>query len=138
MSDFTFELTEPALITLELESAQGPAGPTGPSGAVSPAVAFAYGDATPLLVAALDAGVRVFSIELAINTTFNGAGATLSVGTLANHELFLPATQIDPTAAGIYEASPNLVLVSATDVYLFITPGTGASQGSGSVSIHRQ
>lgn len=138
MATYTSVLQPPKVIVSTLGRGQGVAGPPGPSGAASAAVPFAYGDATPATVIELEAGTRVFTIELAIHTAFNGTGASISVGTLADSERFLPAAQVDPSSVGIYEASPNEVISVDTEVLLFITPGLGASQGSGSVSIHRQ
>lgn len=136
MPDLTFELVD-AVIEVTIDAGQGPSGPTGPAGTATPAYAFSYGDATPALIATLDAGTRVFLVELAIHTAFNGIGAAISIGTLTDVEAFLPSTRVMPALAAVYEASPNLVLGASTPVYLYITPGAGASQGSGSVSVHR-
>jgi hypothetical protein len=131
-------IVPPPAITTVLEVGQGPAGPPGASGAVEPAVAFAFGDATPRLIGSVAAGQRILSVEIAIDTPFNGTGASLSLGTLAAPGLLAAAGQVDPAVAATYELAPQAYFAGAADLYLFITPGSGASAGGGSVSIQRQ
>lgn len=137
MSDYTVELYQP-VIEVQLAAEQGPAGATGPSGVATPAYTFYFGDATPALITTLPAGTRIFALELAINAAFDGIGAAVTVGTLADNDALLRSDQVNPGLAAIYESSPNLVLGEDTAIYLFISPGSGASQGNGSVSIQRQ
>lgn len=145
-TDVTFEngvTTElgPRLHLTELVMASvvvGPPGPVGPPGGSLPTLTFSYGDATPSLIATLTAGSRPFNVRLSIETPFNGAGAQLSVGTLLNPNLLVPAADIDPAVAAVFEFSPQTLFLSDTAVYLFITPGSGASAGAGNVIIQRQ
>jgi hypothetical protein len=116
----------------------GPPGPVGPPGGAVPTLAFSYGDATPELVATLLAGQRLVEVRLSVETAFNGSGARLSVGTTADHNAFADESVVDPTTAAVFEFSPQTVFLVDTPVYLFITPGSGASAGKGSVILQRQ
>lgn len=112
---------------------RGAAGPAGLDGGVTPAHTFAWGDATPDLVATVAAGKRVFSVSLAIETAFNGTGAQIQVGTLAAPDLLMAATSNAPGSVAVYETNPNVFFGTETGIYLTITPGSAASQGAGAL-----
>jgi hypothetical protein len=98
---------------------------------------FAYGDATPVHIASILVGKIVKLARLDIYTPFNGSGAQLTIGSLAEPDRYMASTQNDPTTALSYEMSP-MRSVDSGDVYLFITPGSGATAGSGHVSVEIQ
>jgi hypothetical protein len=116
----------------------GVPGPPGPPGGSLPTLAFSFGDATPSLIATIIAGTRLFNVRLSVETAFNGTGAGLSIGTMALPNLLADGAVIDPTVLAVYEFSPQEVFLVDTPVYLFITPGSGASAGRGSVILQRQ
>jgi hypothetical protein len=116
----------------------GPPGPVGPPGGAVPTLAFAYGDAAPVLIETILAGQRLTEVRLSVETAFNGAGAKLSVGTSLDHNAFADEAVVDPTTVAVYEFSPQTVFLVDTPVYLYITPGSGASAGKGSVILQRQ
>ncbi len=103
-----------------------------------PAFFFSYGDATPKSLLTVEAGKRVLEVLVAIEVPFNGVGAALSVGTLADPDRLVPAGMIDPSVAATYEFSPAELFSADTAVFLFITPGSGASAGNGSVFFQPQ
>lgn len=84
---------------------------------------------SPLSVIVLTSDFAVDNVQLSIDTAFN-VGATISVGTLADHEYFLAASEIDPLTAGVtvqkdfHERGPVTVYVFLTGV----TVGTGTIQ----------
>jgi hypothetical protein len=96
---------------------------------------FSWGDATPAVLAEVDAGKTVYSITLVILEPFNGDGASLSVGVAGNPELFMAASECDPKTTGVYCVTPGYRFASAGTLRLFITPGAGASAGHGVVMI---
>lgn len=98
-------------------------------------VAFAYGDATPKLIGTVSAGLTVVSVAIDVQVPFDGVGAALSVGTTASPERFMAAADNAPDMVATFEVAPFDDAVVATDVYLFITPGSGASAGGGVVMI---
>lgn len=103
-----------------------------------PTLTFAYGDATPALIATILAGTRLFNVRVSIETPFNGTGADISVGTLASPNLIADASVMDPSVAAVFEFSPQDLFLVDTPIYLFITPGAGATTGTGSVILQRQ
>lgn len=128
--------------------APGATGPVGPPGAQglpgvdgadtsAPGVSFSFGDATPVLIASLAVGRRISLARIDVYAPFDGLGASLSIGTLDSPELLMGVTLNDPKQAAGFEAVPMLP-IPASDLYLFITPGSGASAGSGHVLIKAQ
>jgi hypothetical protein len=110
-------------------------GPAGADGAPALKHGFSYGDATPYGFATVPAGKTVQRCRVIIDVPFNGAGATLSVGTAASPQLLMPQGGLMLSEAGIYETSLDLAMLSATQLMIFITPGAGAIAGSGRVLI---
>lgn len=97
---------------------------------------FAYGDATPQIIAALPGAALVTNVILIINTEFNGVGASISVGTSGFEESLLKQEEVDPVHLGIYSTAPGILYGGATDINIYITPGGGASQGAGIVIVY--
>lgn len=107
----------------------------GPKGEVGQPLAhsFSYGDATPYTFATMAAGSSVQRCRVIIDVPFNGAGAALSIGISGNAGLLMPASALLVSEAGIYEASLDIAFVAATAIILTISPGAGATAGSGRV-----
>lgn len=130
----------PAIVA-KLSVGQGPAGPAGVPGlpaAGEQAISFSYGDATPALIGTIPAGYHASWVRLDIYASFDGAGAQITVGTLASPTLLMDAAQSDLTQVAAYESWPLGLMAVATAIYLFITPGSGASAGNGHVLIKAQ
>ena len=117
---------------------RGVIGPEGPSGSLDPVINFSWGDATPALLKIVPAGSRMLMSRLYLDVPFNGFGATLSLGTLANPSLLWGWPTMDPTVVATYEVKPNLVFGVDTSIFLFVSPGQGGSQGSGSAMLQYQ
>lgn len=93
--------------------------------------AFAFGDATPAALGTIPAGALVSRVSLTVLTAFDGGGAALAVGDAGNSQRFLAAARCDPAQAATYTTSPGQRLAADTAVVLAITPGAGATAGSG-------
>lgn len=106
---------------------QGPAGTDG-AGQV-PARMFSWGDAPQVVFTAPGAG-RLALVRIQYLQAFNGAGATVVVGTPGDPAAAMPAEWNNPHSVLEYENSPDLLLAEGDTVVLAITPGT-ASQGEG-------
>lgn len=112
---------------------QGPRG-VAAIGAITP-INFSWGDASPALLVTVGAGKRVYVVEILITEEFDGVGAALSVGPLAAPAELMATGENDPTTIASYEATPDKFYGAATAIYLTITPGAGASAGSGQVRV---
>ena len=125
-------------------AAQGATGATGAQGQIGPTgagvveIAFAFGDATPKTLLTTGVGKTVYGVGLHIYTAFNGSGAALQVGDSGDPARLMAASQNSPGEVGSYTTSPNHVYGSATVLLLTITPGGGASQGAGIVTLQVQ
>ena len=98
-------------------------------------VPFAYGDASPKPLLTVPAGGRVLAVRVIIDSPFDGAGAALSVGDAAGPAGLMPAGANDPAVPGTYAAHPAALYATGTALTLAITPGAGASQGTGLVML---
>lgn len=94
---------------------------------------FSFGDASPEPIEIIASGKKIISIRLFIHTAFDGTGAALSVGPSGDPDQLMDELENNPAAVGEYSVYPGISFGSATLVQLHITPGSGASQGSGLV-----
>ena len=107
------------------------------TGNISPTYSlnFNYGDVSPELIANLPAGSVVSNAKIIILTPFNGSGATLSVGDAIDYTDLMAINSNDPSIETSFQTNPGYKYISATNTYISITPGIGATQGSGIVTI---
>ena len=116
---------------------QGPVGATGPSGSTAPPVNFSFGDASPAVISSGQPGQTILQISVNVLVPFDGAGASLSIGTLASPALFVESSQLDLTIVSEFEVNVGKSLPPNTDIVATINPGTGATSGSGWVLVDR-
>lgn len=123
--------TRTRTVEIDTPGLPGPPGPPGLSaGGLAPPINFSYGDAPSAVWAPSVPGLLNYA-RLSIDTVFDGVGPTIKVGTFAAPQSVLPAAYNDPTQIGDYENTPDVPLAAGQPVYLAITPGSAATQGSG-------
>jgi len=122
------------VVTL-LTAEQGPAGVDGADATGQRTFAFEWGDATPVPLLTVDAGRMVLACTVSLDVPFDGVGASLSIGDAGDDGSLFDAGMIDTSVVGSFQNSPCLRFGTDTEVLLTITPGTGASTGSGVVSL---
>lgn len=116
--------------------AQGPKGDQGDAGTGASGIsyhAFAYGDSSPSTLETVASGKAVVNAKILIEEAFDGTGATLKLGDVSDAESVMAAADNDPATVGTYETAPGVSWGSSTALRLTITPGSGASTGSGVV-----
>lgn len=116
----------------------GPPGPPGPTGAASVEFNFAFGDATPATVVIVPAGKLVYGVQIHIRVPFDGVGAALVVGDAAQADRLMKANENDVSSVGGNTTAPAHAYAVDTQVLLGITPGAGATQGSGILILNIQ
>lgn len=114
-------------------AAAGPQGPRGEpglsGGGTTPPIEFAFGDAPgAVYTPSVDGMLTV--VRLQMTTAFNGSGAAIELGTLADPAAAFPANFNDPYSTQEFEVTPDLPLLAGQSLRLTITPGS-ASQGAG-------
>jgi hypothetical protein len=125
----------PPVIETVLEAAQGlpgPPGPPGPSGGGSGLqhdFAFAWGDASPMSLGTFVG--TVVGVSIVITQPFDGAGAALAVRQVGGPLVLMAEAESLPGEVGRYDVAPAIHLAAATPLEFVITPGLGASSGSG-------
>lgn len=122
-------------IAILSEGLPGPRGVPGPSGNSLPAIYLAYGDATPDAIYTPTADVVIKRVTLVVTAVFNGVGARLSIGTQAAPEILMAEAESGLAEAAAFETTPNIEVAAGTAIKKFITPGSGASQGTAMVMI---
>ena len=115
---------------------QGEPGIDGTDGIGQHTFPFSWGDATPASLMSVSAGQMILAVTISLGVPFNGAGASLSLGDAGDTGRLLASNMIDPTVVGAFENAPCLRFGSNTQILLTIVPGTGASSGSGVVSLY--
>jgi hypothetical protein len=109
---------------------QGPRGAPGIVGGSVPPIHFSYGDAAGIRFVAPTNGTFTLA-RLDFETAFNGTGAAVKVGVIGNIEALMAAAASSPAVIARFEVVPDFFVLAGTGVWLEITPGVGASQGSG-------
>jgi len=131
--DVTTLVTDIESITVIDSLTVGPAGPAGPAGASIEPTQFSFGDVSPRKILTLSGAHTRLRITVYLDNAFNGSGAAISIGSAGIPNTFLPTGSIDVSTPAIYEfALPN-ELSAGTELYLWLTPGSGAVSGSGSI-----
>jgi hypothetical protein len=126
------------ILTAGEQGAQGIQGPQGVPGNARIELAFSFGDASPEIIGSIPTNKIVEAVSLFIEVPFDGIGAALSIGDSSNPNSLMSFSQNDPTQVGAYQVAPTVSFNSDTVVKLFITPGAGATQGSGLITIEIQ
>jgi hypothetical protein len=127
-------LEEPQTIAVVTMGEQGPPGAPGAgSGAIE--INFAYGDATPSQLVVAPAGKLIYSVAIHIRQSFDGTDAALTIGDAANPDQLMAAIENAPALVGSNTTSPAFAYDVDTQLLLSITPGAGASQGAGLVTL---
>lgn len=113
----------------------GPTGATGPAGPSTqgiPPIAYSYGDAGGAIFTPTQSGT-ITLVRLTVSIAFNGVSPQIILGTLALPSAVIAANENDPTNLGEYETTPDLHINALESVRIVITPGAGATQGSGTI-----
>ena len=134
----TRDVVEREIVFAGEQGPPGPAGPIGPPGSVAVEAAFAFGDATPATVTTALAGKLVYGVELYIKTPFDGASPQVVVGDAGQADRLMAASENDLTSVGGNHSTPAHAYASDTPILLSITPGAGATQGSGVIVLRIQ
>lgn len=131
-------------VQVVVRGVQGPSGPQGlqgtPGSAGTPRIEvfFSFGDATPANLFIAAAGKLIERITVFIETVFDGSSPFLTIGDEDNSAMLMDSSENNPSEEAAYQVTPNLYYETDMQVLLFISPGLGASQGSGLVVIEMQ
>ena len=74
-------------------------------------------------------------VRVDIDAAFNGAGASISVGTQSDPDAIMAATKNNPYEVAMYNATTEIALAQGDGIWLAISPGSGASQGAGTLHV---
>jgi len=99
---------------------------------------FNYGDATPRLLLTIPANKVIISCAIFITTGFNGVGATVSIGDASNYNSIMATTDSNVSMETNWSTNPGVVFGTATPIYISITAGSGATAGSGLLTLSFQ
>ena len=120
---------------------QGDVGPSGADGADAASseeeLSYSWGDA-PQKIYTTGVAKMIYGVRVIVDTAFNGINPSLTIGDLIDTDRLFSADMIDLTIPGTYESYPAHTYADTTDIYANITPGEGASQGSGKIVIYHQ
>lgn len=100
-----------------------------------PPINFSYGDASPAAMTTFAVTSEVMLASLQIEQAFDGAGASLTLGTAANPAEIFDTFEVLPGEVATFEFTPRVEYPAGTALVLTINPGAGATQGSGQLVI---
>ena len=103
------------------------------SGFIFKAIAFTFTTPSPFVLHAIAPGQSISRAGVIIDTTFDGIGASLSVGTPASPQLFLATADNFPSVLGQYESDKVTPFAIGDTIQLTINPGAAPTQGAGFV-----
>lgn len=110
-------------------------GAQGPQGDAFATRKFAFGDATPDVVATLQPGRFLLTARIDVTEDFDGLGAALSLGKDGQPEAFVPAGASMLSEVAVYEHSVGIEADAPLPISMFLTPGGGASRGRGRITV---
>lgn len=116
----------------------GATGAQGPAGTPRIEVPFSFGDASPAQLFMAVAGKLIERVVIFIEIAFDGESPSLTIGDEDDPARLMSSVENNPSEEAAYQVTPNLSYETDTQVLLFITPGLGASQGSGLVVVEMQ
>lgn len=96
---------------------------------------FSYSDVSSRLIYTTGTNEIILTVTVVILTPFNGVGASISIGDSAVNNRLANNTQIYLSEVGEYAINPTYKYSSATPINLYLTQGTGATQGNGYILI---
>lgn len=98
-------------------------------------VPFTFNSVTVLPVLAVDAGKLVAQVELVIQSPFNVATATATIGDSVNPSRLMRSDQNDLALVGTDATSPGFRFAANTQINLYLDPAL-SSAGNGFVVIY--
>lgn len=101
------------------------------SGAIAP-IEFAFGDADHVVFTTPVAGIFTIT-RIEITQAFDGAGASIRVGTAGQPEALMSAAKNYPAQLASYEAASDFRVAANTGIILSISPGISPAQGAGTL-----
>ncbi len=96
---------------------------------------LAFNDLSPIILTTLQANDKILKAIVWITEAFDGSGASVTVGTDADNDLIVADSNIDVTQVGSYEVMPLFTATGATEIKVFLTPGTLATTGGVFISL---
>jgi len=97
---------------------------------------FSWGSVSSILLGQIDQDSIVKEVRIIVLEAFDGVGAGVTIGTDDDHDLLTTLGDVDLTQVGTYIISPGHKFPGDEDVKIFNTTGSGASTGSGTVTIN--
>lgn len=115
----------------------GPPGPPSVGQSIVPFTPyeFEFGIVNPSLVYTIPALTLVIGARLTIRVPFNGTAPQISVGTPGLPERLMAVADNAPGTLGDYEVPVDLDLPAGTQINIYVTPGFGATQGGGVLTL---
>lgn len=96
--------------------------------------ALAFGTSSPLTLFTLPVNAAVISVEIIVDTLFNGA-PSLSIGIVGTTSKYAPSTKIDLKIADTYFFTPRLIPVGTTEALIATYSAGAASSGAARINI---
>lgn len=131
----TTEVISSPSVTTSVVGIQGPSGEDGLDAEGALYFSFSWGDATPKFLTTVKSDKPIIESSIYMVVPMNGEGATLSIGDSIENEKLMSIVENVPSTIGGNISYPSHAYENDTAIYLYITPGSGCSMGSGVVTL---
>lgn len=102
---------------------------------ITDTTSLAFGTGTPLSLFTLPANAVIEKVKVVVDTAFNGAAPTLSIGIAGTVSKYMAATDIDLKTIGIYEVDPGLASVGSTEALIATYAADSSAAGAARILI---
>ena len=82
---------------------------------------FSWGDVSSSVITTMRSGLLIRSIYFIVQNAFDGIGAEITIGTVADPDLLLKTTDVDLKTIGNYLISPGYKFFVDTEIKIFNT-----------------
>lgn len=97
---------------------------------VTDTTSLAFGSSTPVAMFTLPANAVVESVKCIVDTAFNGAAPTASIGVAGTTSKYMAATELDLKTTGVYEVDPGLTADGTTNALIITYAPDSSSAGA--------
>lgn len=96
---------------------------------------LAFGSTSPLALFTLPANAVIHFVKVIVDTVFDGAAPTLSIGITGTVSKYMGTSDVDLKTAGIYEVDPGIVANGSTEALIATYAADSSAAGAARILV---